>query len=106
MRVDESGKMTGRNEREWGQMGVKRIAGTVGARMDPPADMLYAVDPVGVAMRIPSACTVVSGTSSCTTQTERRGRRCERKKENEPRQNTKKKKKKEERGRKRTSLSR
>lgn len=38
-----------------GQMGVNKIAGTLGCTMLPPALMLYAVDPVGVAMMRPSA---------------------------------------------------
>jgi hypothetical protein len=32
--------------------------------MDPPAASEYAVDPVGVAMMTPSACTTVSGTGA------------------------------------------
>ena len=37
-------------------MGVSRVQGTLGAAMGPPAAMLYAVLPVGVAMIKPSAC--------------------------------------------------
>jgi len=36
----------------WGQMGVTRIAGTAGCTTDPPAAMLYAVDPVGLCNRM------------------------------------------------------
>lgn len=45
------------NEREWGQTGVKRIAGTLGWTMEPPAATEYAVLPVGVASNTPSAWT-------------------------------------------------
>ena len=45
------------NDRECAQMGVKRIAGTFGCTMDPPAATEYAVLPVGVASIKPSACT-------------------------------------------------
>lgn len=38
-------------------MGVKRMAGTLGWTMDPPAATEYAVLPVGVASITPSACT-------------------------------------------------
>ena len=44
-------------EREWGQMGVNKIAGTFGCTMEPPAATEYAVLPVGVASITPSACT-------------------------------------------------
>ena len=44
-------------DREWGQMGVNRIAGTFGCTMEPPAATEYAVLPVGVASITPSACT-------------------------------------------------
>lgn len=43
-------------------MGVSRVPGTEGATMGPPADMLYAVEPDGVAMIKPSAC----NTSLCS----------------------------------------
>ena len=49
--------MTGRKDSECGQMGVKRMAGTLGCTIDPPAATLYAVLPVGVASITPSACT-------------------------------------------------
>ena len=51
----ESGRIIGRQLREWGQMGVRRMAGTEGCTMEPPADMEYAVEPVGVATATPSA---------------------------------------------------
>ena len=57
--IDESGKIRGRKDRVWGQTGVKRMQGTEGATIGPPALSEYAVDPVGVAIIIPSACTVV-----------------------------------------------
>ena len=44
-------------DREWGQMGVNRMAGTLGWTMEPPAATEYAVLPVGVASITPSACT-------------------------------------------------
>lgn len=50
-----SGTTRGRKERECGAMGVSRVPGTEGATMGPPADMLYAVEPEGVAMIRPSA---------------------------------------------------
>ena len=37
-------------------MGVSRVHGTLGAAMGPPAAMLYAVLPDGVAIIKPSAC--------------------------------------------------
>ena len=40
-------------------MGVKRMAGTLGCTIDPPAATEYAVLPVGVASMTPSACTIV-----------------------------------------------
>lgn len=43
----------------WGHMGVTRIDGTAGWTTLPPAAMLYAVEPVGVAKIMPSAATVV-----------------------------------------------
>ena len=41
-----------------GAMGVRMVQGTEGAIRLPPADMLYAVEPEGVAMMRPSASTV------------------------------------------------
>mmetsp|Transcript_14948 Transcript_14948/g.49003 ORF Transcript_14948/g.49003 Transcript_14948/m.49003 type:complete len:231 (+) Transcript_14948:1477-2169(+) len=55
----ESGRMTGRNERVCGQMGVRSSAESEGWTMEPPAATEYAVDPVGVAMSTPSAAMVV-----------------------------------------------
>ena len=52
---------------ECGQMGVKRMAGTLGCTMEPPAATLYAVDPVGVANITPSACTRVISWSRSNT---------------------------------------
>jgi hypothetical protein len=45
------------NDSECGQMGVNRMAGTLGWTMEPPAATEYAVLPVGVASMTPSACT-------------------------------------------------
>lgn len=53
---EDSGMTRGRKEREWGAMGVRRVQGTDGATIGPPADMLYAVEPEGVAIIRPSAC--------------------------------------------------
>ena len=41
----ESGKRMGRNESVCGQIGVKRIAGTDGWTIEPPADMEYLPPP-------------------------------------------------------------
>ncbi len=40
--------MTGRNDNECGQMGVKAMAGTDGWIIVPPHDKEYAVEPVAV----------------------------------------------------------
>ena len=45
-------------------MAVTRMTGFSGWQSEPPAARLYAVDPVGVATQIPSACTVVKCSSS------------------------------------------
>ena len=42
-------------------MGVRMVQGTEGAIRLPPADMLYAVEPEGVAMIRPSASTAGGG---------------------------------------------
>ena len=54
-----SGNNICRNESVCGQIGVIKRLGVSGCTIDPPADIEYAVDPVGVAMISPSACTVV-----------------------------------------------
>lgn len=59
-----SGRIIGRNDRVWAQMAVTNITGFSGCESDPPAARLYAVDPVGVAMQIPSASRVVKCSSS------------------------------------------
>lgn len=56
-----------RKDRECGQIGVNRMAGTMGWTMDPPAATEYAVLPVGVASITPSACTCTA-THSFTSQ--------------------------------------
>jgi len=48
--------MAGLNERERGHIGVSRMLLTDGWMTDPPAESEYAVEPVGVATIIPSAC--------------------------------------------------
>ena len=40
--------MTGRDDNECGHTGVRRIPGTLGCTMEPPAAAAYAVLPVGV----------------------------------------------------------
>ena len=40
-----SGSTSGRDDSEWGQMGVNRKQGTAGCTMAPPAARLYAVEP-------------------------------------------------------------
>lgn len=49
-----AGKIIGLNEIECGANGVKQIQLVLVSRMEPPAARLYAVDPVGVAIMIPS----------------------------------------------------
>ena len=51
--------MIGRNESVCAHIAVMRMTGLSGWHREPPAAKLYAVDPVGVATQIPSACTVV-----------------------------------------------
>ena len=41
--------------KECGQIGVMTTASIVGDKIGPPADKLYAVEPVGVAISTPSA---------------------------------------------------
>ena len=53
---EDSGTTSGRKLSECGAMGVSSVHGTLGAAMGPPAAMLYAVLPDGVAMIKPSAC--------------------------------------------------
>lgn len=54
-----AGTTMGLKDREWGQMGVIMIAGTLGWIMEAPAAAAYAVLPVGVDTITPSPCTVV-----------------------------------------------
>jgi hypothetical protein len=44
----------GRKLREWGQSGVITIADKFADKIGPPAERLYAVEPVGVEIIIPS----------------------------------------------------
>lgn len=57
----------GRNDRECGAIGVMRVAGTSGDTMQPPAEMLYAVEPEGDATMSPSPCAVVTNWPSTNT---------------------------------------
>jgi len=50
-----AGKTSGRTARVWGQIAVTTIASTVGTTIGPPADIEYAVEPVGVLTMMPSA---------------------------------------------------
>src|SRR4029077_3521779 len=70
-----AGSTSGRTASVCGQMAVTTMASTVGTTIGPPADMEYAVDPVGVLTMIPSAeyCATsspstepVSGTTGAT----------------------------------------
>src|SRR3989441_12176029 len=63
-------RTSGRPARVWGQIAVTTIASTVGTTIGPPADIEYAVDPVGVLTMIPSA--EYCATSSPSTDTFRR----------------------------------
>lgn len=49
----------GRKVRVCAQIAVTRMTGLSGWQREPPAERLYAVEPVGVATQTPSACTVV-----------------------------------------------
>lgn len=55
MTSDDSGITKGLKDSESGAIGVSSVDGTDGATIGPPADMEYAVDPVGVATINPSA---------------------------------------------------
>lgn len=59
-----SGRIMGRKDSVCAHIAVTRITGFSGCDRDPPAARLYAVEPVGVAMQIPSARTVVKCSSS------------------------------------------
>mmetsp|Transcript_21122 Transcript_21122/g.53977 ORF Transcript_21122/g.53977 Transcript_21122/m.53977 type:complete len:278 (-) Transcript_21122:273-1106(-) len=63
----ESGSNAGRKESECGDTGVRRIAGSEGCTMLPPAASEYAVLPVGVARMRPSPCTSVTRWPSTPT---------------------------------------
>src|SRR3989454_2972100 len=65
-----AGKTSGRTASVCGQMAVTTMASTVGATIGPPADIEYAVEPVGVLTMIPSA--EYCATSSPSTDTLRR----------------------------------
>ena len=50
----ESGTTSGRREKVCGQIGVRTATGSSGWTIGPPAERLYAVEPVGVEMINPS----------------------------------------------------
>src|SRR3954469_16358356 len=52
--VEVIGVTTGRNDKLWGQIGVIETALTPSMTIGPPAARLYAVEPDGVEMMIPS----------------------------------------------------
>lgn len=54
--MDVGGRISGRKERERGQIGVRRIEGWEGWIKGPEALREYAVEPVGVERMSPSAC--------------------------------------------------
>src|SRR5881394_4631000 len=63
----------GRTARVWGQIAVTTIASTVGTTIGPPADIEYAVEPVGVLTMMPSAeyCATSSPSTDTLTRTTR-----------------------------------
>ena len=63
-----AGMTTGRLVSVCGAIGLSTSALTAGCTMGPPADRLYAVDPVGLAMMSPSA--LKRATKSPPTATE------------------------------------
>ena len=66
---DVSGITRGRKDRDKGATGVMIVQGTEGATIGPPAVMLYAVEPEGVAAIRPSAVTVVTYCPSTNSST-------------------------------------
>src|ERR1041385_4062114 len=62
-----AGSTRGRTASVWGQIAVTTIASTVGTTIGPPADIEYAVEPVGVLTMMPSA--EYCATSSPSTET-------------------------------------
>lgn len=57
----------GRNDNECGAIGVMSVAGTSGETMQPPTEMLYAVEPEGDATIRPSPWAVVTSSPSTNT---------------------------------------
>jgi hypothetical protein len=55
VRRQSPGRTSGRKDSERGQIGVRRREETDGWMMEPPEEREYAVEPVGVAMIMPSA---------------------------------------------------
>src|SRR3954453_2146187 len=62
-----AGRTSGRTASVCGQIAVTTIASTVGTTIGPPADIEYAVEPVGVLTMMPSA--EYCATSSPSTDT-------------------------------------
>src|ERR1041384_757514 len=62
-----AGRTRGRTASVCGQIAVTTIASTVGTTIGPPADIEYAVEPVGVLTMMPSA--EYCATSSPSTET-------------------------------------
>ena len=63
-RTTVSGRIMGRNDNVCAQIAVTNMTGFSGCDNAPPAARLYAVEPVGVEMQMPSARTVVKCSSS------------------------------------------
>lgn len=64
---EEAEVRIGLNDKECGAMGVMRVAGTSGDTIQPPAEILYAVEPDGDATIRPSPCAVVTSWPSTKT---------------------------------------
>ena len=60
---------SGRANRAWAQIGTSSIASTSGHTTGPPAENAYAVEPVGVAITMPSQPQVDRGRPSISTTT-------------------------------------
>ncbi len=54
------GRQIGRKERLFGEIGTMRMPLTPFYRMGPPAEREYAVDPVGVEIKMPSPAVLVN----------------------------------------------
>ena len=72
VRTVSGGKHIGLKEGLFGAIGVMSIEATPLARMGPPAEREYAVEPVGVEMRIPSPAVLVRHSPlTCSSRTTR-----------------------------------